>query len=218
VKDFWIKVRNSFFAGLLLVVPVAVSIGIVYWLFTKFTDFLLPKWLRSWLQTFPYPEILYRLIALLVFVVLVTVIGWVTRRVIGKRMVVFAEQIIARVPLLNKTYGFMKEVSHTLLSGQKTVFERVVLVEYPRPGLYAIGFITSETEGEIQHKTQQDVVNVFLPTTPNPTSGFLLMVPREQVVNLQMTVAEGMKLVISGGAVVPPYTAKTQQPAPPPVR
>jgi uncharacterized membrane protein len=85
------------------------------------------------------------------------------------------------------------------------MFQRVVLVEFPRPGLYSIGFVTSETVGEAQAKTKETVINVFVPTTPNPTSGFLVLVPREKVTELSMSVAEGMKLVISGGAVVPPY-------------
>ncbi|MCX7825806.1 MAG: DUF502 domain-containing protein, partial [Verrucomicrobiae bacterium] len=147
----------------------------------------------------------YRLLALAVFVVLVTLLGWMTRQVAGRRLLIFAETFIARLPLFNRIYGFMREVSHTLLAGQKTVFARVVLVEYPRPGVYAIGFVTSEGEGEVQAKTQARVINVFVPTTPNPTSGFLLMVPREQTIDLDMSVADGMKVVISGGAVVPPY-------------
>ena len=133
--------------------------------------------------------------------------------VVGRRLVAIGEAIIKHVPLLNKTYGFMKEISQTLLAGKQTMFQRVVLVEFPRPGIYSIGFVTSETRGEAQEKTKETVINVFVPTTPNPTSGFLILVPREQLIELDMTVAEGMKMVISGGAVVPPYTAKTQQPA-----
>ena len=94
-----------------------------------------------------------------------------------------------------------------MLSGRKTMFQRVVLVEFPRPGVYSVGFVTSETGGEAQVKTKEQVVNVFVPTTPNPTSGFLVLVPREQLTELEMSVAEGMKLVISGGAVVPPFPA-----------
>jgi uncharacterized membrane protein len=92
------------------------------------------------------------------------------------------------------------------------MFRRVVLVQFPRPGIYSIGFVTSEAAGEAQAKTRETVINVFVPTTPNPTSGFLILVPRPQLIDLDMTVAEGMKLVISGGVVVPPYTARTEQP------
>jgi uncharacterized membrane protein len=124
-------------------------------------------------------------------------------------MVSLSEEIIGRVPVLNRTYGFMKEISHTLLSGRKTMFQRVVLVEFPRQGLYSIGFVTSETAGEAQAKTKEPVINVFVPTTPNPTSGFLVLVPVEKVISLEMSVGDGMKMVVSGGAVMPPWPPVT---------
>jgi len=196
----WKSLRNSFFAGLLVVVPVAASVLILLGIFTWVTDFMLPDSLRQQMFT---P--LYRIAALVLFVMFTVTVGWVTRLVVGKKMVSATEAIITRVPLLNKTYGFMKEISQTLLSGRKTMFQRVVLVEFPRAGVYSIGFVTSETAGEPQAKTRETVINVFVPTTPNPTSGFLILVPRGQLIELDMTVAEGMKMVISGGAVVPPY-------------
>ena len=213
MSEAWKNLRNSFFAGLLVVVPVAASVLILVGLFTWVTDFMLPEALRTQMLT---P--LYRVIAMIVFVVFTTMVGWVTRLMVGKRIVLAGEAIITRVPLLNKTYGFVKEISQTLLSGRKTMFQRVVLVEFPRTGVYSIGFVTNETEGEAQAKTRETVVNVFVPTTPNPTSGFLILVPRSQVIDLTMTVAEGMKMVISGGAVVPPYPAHPQLPATPGAR
>ena len=213
MSEAWKSLRNSFFAGLLVVVPIAASVLILVGLFTWVTDFMLPETLRKQMFT---P--LYRIIALIIFVAFTTAVGWVTRLVVGKRMVLAGEAVITRVPLLNKTYGFMKEISHTLLSGRKTMFQRVVLVEFPRTGVYSIGFVTNETEGEAQVKTRETIVNVFVPTTPNPTSGFLILVPRSQVIDLSMTVAEGMKMVISGGAVVPPYAPRTQPPAAPGAR
>ncbi|HVM61409.1 MAG TPA: DUF502 domain-containing protein [Verrucomicrobiae bacterium] len=204
--EVWKKLRNSFFAGLLVVVPVAASALILLSVFRWVTDFMLPDALRQQMLT---P--LYRVVALVLFVGLTTGVGWITRHVVGRRMISATEAMIGRVPLMNKTYGFMKEISHTVLSGQKTMFQRVVLVEFPRPGVYSIGFVTSETEGEAQAKTGETVINVFVPTTPNPTSGFLILVPRGQLVDLTMTVAEGMKMVISGGAVVPSFTASSQE-------
>ena len=206
MSETWKNLRNSFFAGLLVVVPVAASVLILIGVFTWVTDFMLPEGLRQQMLT---P--LYRIIALVVFVAFTMGVGWITRLVVGKRMVSATEAIIGRVPLLNKTYGFMKEISQTLLSGRKTMFQRVVLVEFPRPGIYSIGFVTSEAEGEAQAKTKETVINVFVPTTPNPTSGFLVLVPRGQLIELSMSVAEGMKLVISGGAVAPPFTPASQQ-------
>lgn len=208
MKEVGAALRKSFFAGLVVVVPVAASVGILFWLFTTVTNWLLPRGLRDGEQQF-----LYRAAALVVFVVLVTAVGWVTRLMIGRRMVTLTEHIIARVPLLNRIYAFVKDVSNTMFAGKKSAFQRVVLVEFPRPGSYAIGFVTSEAGGEAQALTRETVVNVFVPTTPNPTSGFLIMVPRQQLIEMQMSVADGMKLVVSGGSVVPPYPPKVEPPA-----
>jgi uncharacterized membrane protein len=199
-NDLWPTLRKSFFAGLVVVVPLAASIVILLSLFNWVTDFLLPRTLLSHTNAF-----FYRVIALTVFVFWVTAIGWVTRLVVGKKVVALTEQAVARVPLLNRIYGFVKDVSNTMFSGKKSAFERVVLVEFPRPGVYSIGFVTNETQGEAQALTQETVVNVFVPTTPNPTSGFLILVPRKQIIDMKMSVADGMKMVISGGAVTPPY-------------
>jgi len=207
MNDLWPSLRKSFFAGLVVVVPLAGSVAILLGLFNWVTGFLLPKALQDHTNAF-----FYRLAALLVCVLLVTAVGWVTRLVIGRRAVALAETIVARVPLLNRIYSFVKDVSNTMLSGRKSAFQRVVLVEFPRAGSYAIGFVTSETEGEAQSLTQGTVVNVFVPTTPNPTSGFLILVPRLQLIDMKMSVADGMKMVISGGSVVPPHTPRPQPP------
>jgi uncharacterized membrane protein len=158
---------------------------------------------------------LYRIIALILFVVFTIFVGRVTRLVAGKRMVSATESLITHVPLLNKTYGFMKEISSTVLSGKKTMFQRVVLVEFPRAGMYTIGFVTNDTGGEIKGKIRETVISVFVPAAPNPTSGILLFIPSGELVNLEMSVAEGMKMVISCGSVEPLHTPKTQQPAAP---
>lgn len=189
--------RRSFFAGLLIVVPVGASIGLIWWVVTLVT---------AWLPEL-YSSPLWRLAAVAFLVAVTVLVGFLARRVVGKRVLRAGEGLIGQMPLLNKVYPFMKEISHTMLSGQKTMFQRVVLVEFPRSGVYAIGFVTSETGGEAQVKTKERVINVFVPTTPNPTSGFLMLVPQEQVMDLEMSVADGMKMVISGGAVVPPYPA-----------
>jgi uncharacterized membrane protein len=198
MKQLWEGLRNSFFAGLLVVVPVAASVLILIWLFTGVTNFLLPASLREQMW-----GPLYRLVALVVFVVLTMAVGWATRRMAGKRALTMAEAVIAPVPLLNKTYGFVKEVSHTAFAGQKTMFQRVVLVEYPRPGAYTIAFATTEARGEARERTGSELVSVILPTPPNPTTGYLALFPREQVVDLEMNVADAMKMSFSAGAVVP---------------
>jgi uncharacterized membrane protein len=203
--------RKSFLAGLLVILPVAGSIWIIWKLFETFTNLLLlPIWKDD-----PWTP-LYRVIALAVFLLLVTLVGWVTRLMAGKRIIALTEHFIGRVPLFSKIYLFIKEVSNTMLGQRKTVFDRVVLVEYPRPGIYAIGFVTNESVAEIQYRTKEHTINVFVPTTPNPTSGFLLVIPRNQTTNLDMTVADGMKLVISGGAFSPSWTPPRVANAPDP--
>lgn len=215
-EQHWIRdLRNSFFAGLLVIVPVAASIGILFWMFNTVTGWLVPPGLRQPDGTVPFQ---YRVIALLIFVVATTAVGWITRLMIGRELVKLTEAVMLRIPILNKIYRFAKDVSDTMFSGKKTVFERVVLVEYPRPGVYALGFVTNETGGEAQYKTRETVISVFIPTTPNPTSGFLAMVPRDKTVPMDMSVADGMKFVISGGAVVPPYQPKTDLATNPPNR
>src|SRR5580704_3404775 len=204
------NLRNSFFAGLLVVVPVAASVLILLGIFTWVTDFMLPDALRQQMLT---P--LYRVIVAILFVAFTIFVGRVTRLVAGKRMVSATESLITHVPLLNKTYGFMKEISSTVLSGKKTMFQRVVLVEFPRPGMYTIGFVTNDTGGEIKGKMRETVSSVFVPAAPNPTSGILLFIPSGELINLEMSVAEGMKMVISCGSVEPLYTPKTQQPVAP---
>jgi uncharacterized membrane protein len=107
--------------------------------------------------------------------------------------------------MINKIYGAIKEVSNAFLGQDRGTFRKVVLVECPRKGMYAIGFVTSEVKGEAQMKTEETVVNVFVPSTPNPTTGFLLLVPKEQVIPLDMSVEDGLKMIVSGGIVTPTY-------------
>ncbi len=209
MSETWKNLRNSFFAGLLVVLPVAASVLILVGLFTWLTDFMLPEVLRKQMFT---P--IYRVGALIVFVLLTMVVGWVTRMVMGRKIITLTEVVIARVPLLNKIYGFVKEISETVLSGQKTMFQRVVLVRLSQSNAYTLAFVTSEKEWEAQAKTGKTLLNVFILASP-PTHGYVVTVPREQVIDLDISVAEGMKMVISGGTVVPPHEAKTQLPVAP---
>ncbi len=212
MSGFWKSARNSFFAGLLIVVPIAGSLIILLWLFNMVTDVLLPTFVREQLEALPYPEFLFRVLALVIFVAWVTLVGWVTRLVVGRRMHTLVETLLGRVPLLNKIYAFMKEVSHTMLAGHKTMFQRVVLVEYPRAGIHSLGFVTNEDAGEAAIKTGKNLIAVFFPTTPNPTSGWLALIPREETVALDMGVAEAIKMIISGGTIVPPHPRATTAP------
>ena len=195
MNERWRSLRNSFLAGLLVVGPLAASLLILLGLFTWITDFMLPPALRDKMLT---P--VYRLIVLAVFVGFTTLVGWGTRQILGQQLMALSETALGRVPLLNKMYAFIKEVSQTLLAGKKTVFQRVVLVPHSQPGMYSIGLVTSETTGEVRAKTSGAMINVFIPASP-PMSGFLVIVPRDQVIELEMNVSEGMKILLSGGAL-----------------
>jgi uncharacterized membrane protein len=144
-------------------------------------------------------------LAILIVIVLITLLGWFSQRLIGRALLNFFERIVDNVPLVRNVYNTVKQIRDTFVQQEKAVFQKSVLLEYPRKGVWVLGFLTGEGKGEIQHRTEADLLNVFIPTTPNPTSGFLLMVPRDQVHELDMTIADGMKLIISGGAVVPPW-------------
>ena len=148
----------------------------------------------------------WSLLALALAVSLVTAVGLLTRYYIGKRMIAWADALMLRVPVLNKIYGMIKQVDAAFSSNKKSSFKTVVLVEYPREGIYSVGFITSEEADEIEMKTGKKCVRVFIPTTPIPTGGFLIIVPEEKVIKLDMSVADGFKYIISLGALSQEYT------------
>ncbi len=210
-KSFFARWRGSFFAGLAVVLPGVVTLAIVKWLFgtiASFTDalfFFLPFFLK--------PEAIFKngvdgemfwywsLLAVIIAVVLISAIGVLAKYYFGKRLIELADNLMLRVPVLNKIYGTIKQVDQAFTSGKKTSFKTVVFVEYPREGIYSVGFITSERADEIELKTQKKCVCVFIPTTPIPTGGFLIVVPEEKVIKLEMSVADGLKYIVSFGAL-----------------
>lgn len=189
--------------------PGVISIAVVIWLFGRVSD------ITNTLLIFLPDKITHRedgkmywywsAFALVLTVFLIGVVGLLARNYFGKRVIEWTDATLLRIPLLNKIYGATKQVNDAFSSGNKTAFRTVVLVEYPRPGVYSVGFITSEPNDEIRSKTKEKVVCVFVPTTPNPTGGFLLLVPEEQVTKLEMSVADGIKYIISLGAINPDY-------------
>ncbi|MCS7338451.1 MAG: DUF502 domain-containing protein [Verrucomicrobiae bacterium] len=218
-QRFLPRLRACFVTGLAVILPAVITLAVVKWLFgtiAAFTDtllFFLPRDITH-MDGGRGPMLWYwRVVAFVLAFLLVCLAGVLTRYYMGKRFIEWFDNTMLRVPLLNKIYGTVKQVNEALTSGKKTAFKTVVLVEFPRPGLYAIGFITSEEHEEVQAKTNQKVVCVFIPTTPNPTTGFLVLVPEEKVTKLDMSVADGIKYIISLGAVAPEPAG--QIPAPP---
>jgi len=210
-KSFWARWQANFLAGLAIVLPGVISIGIVIWLFkgvANITDALLVFLPHKLTHENGGEGPMYwywSAVALVLTVFLICVVGLLTRNYIGKRIIEWMDSTLLRIPLLNKIYGATKQVNDAFSSGNKTAFRTVVLVEYPRPGVYSVGFVTSEPNEEILLKTKEKVVCVFVPTTPNPTGGFLLLVPEDQVTKLDMSVADGIKYIISLGAINPDY-------------
>lgn len=153
----------------------------------------------------PAVEFTLELISVVVVFLLITLLGYTSRFFIGRFVFNSLEKLLDRVPFINTVYRTVKQIVDTFGQQKKAVFQEVVLIEYPRPRCYALGFLTSTARGETQAVTGEHIVNVFVPTTPNPTSGFLLMLPENDIKRLKMSVSDGMKVIISGGALVPPY-------------
>ncbi|ABC22529.1 DUF502 domain-containing protein [Rhodospirillum rubrum] len=195
---FGARLRTYFFAGVLVTAPIAITF-FVAWTFIEFVDRKVVGNLPQAYQVdLPVPGI-----GLLLLVVLLTIIGAFTAGYLGRLLVRFGEGLVQRVPVVRSIHGALKQIIETILAQQSSAFRQVVLVEYPRRGMWALGFITGVTEGEVQNLTEDEVINVFLPTTPNPTSGFLLFVPRQDLVVLDMSVEDGIKMIISGGIFTP---------------
>ncbi|MDO9465639.1 MAG: DUF502 domain-containing protein [bacterium] len=202
------KLRVNFMAGILVTLPLLITYEIVKFIIVKvkvlhFANVVTPEWIE---QPVYFRYIITAIVVLIILAaifIILTVVGMLARNVIGKRLILFGESILAKIPVVNKIYRAVQQISHAFVG--KVIFARVVLLQYPRKGIYSIGFVTSDTKGEIGTEISKDSINVFLPTTPNPTSGYLLFVSEKDTIPLSMSVEDAMKLVISGGAVTPNY-------------
>jgi uncharacterized membrane protein len=197
------RLRAYFFAGVLVTAPIGITVylawSVVSWVDESVLPLLPSKYNPETYLPFSVPGI-----GVIVLLVFMTAVGAITAGMLGRMVVGYGERILTRMPIVRGVYGATKQIFETLLAKKSTAFREVVLVEFPRLGMWSIGFITGVTEGEVQELTDEEVLNVYLPTTPNPTSGFLCFVPRSEVYPLSMTVEEGIKLVVSGGIVIPP--------------
>lgn len=204
------KLRAYFFAGVLVTTPIAVTLAIAWW-FIGFVDShvvpLIPAhWNpNSYFKDYFGVEIGVPGVGVVVLIVAITLIGALTAGILGRFLVRTGETIVARMPIVRSIYGASKQILETVFRDQSEAFREAVLIEYPRPGVRTIAFITGRTAGEIQTLLPDDVVNVYVPTTPNPTSGFLLFVPAKDLIPLDMSVEEAVKMVISVGLVTPDY-------------
>ena len=210
-KSLFARWQANFWAGLAIVLPAVISVAVLVWLFgtvANITDtlliFLPRRWTHQDLGNGPM-RWYWSLVALMLAVFLIGFVGLLARNYFGKGIIRWVDSALLRVPLLNKIYSATKQVNDAFSSSNKTAFRTVVLVEFPRPGVYSIGFLTSEQHPEVQAKTNEKLVCVFVPTTPNPTGGFLLLVPEDKVTKLEMSVTDGIKYVVSLGSILPEY-------------
>jgi uncharacterized membrane protein len=217
-KGFLTRWRGNFLTGLAVVLPAVISIAVVVWLFrniSSVTDtllFLVPPRLTHrnagegpmyWYWSF---------LALVLAICLICGIGILARNYFGRKIIEWVEAAMMRVPFLNKIYGATKQINEAFTSGDKNAFKTVVLIEFPHPGTYALGFITGQPDPEVlRARAAQNLVCVFVPATPNPTSGFLLLVPENKVIKLEMSVADGIKYIISLGSIMPEVTPPADQ-------
>jgi uncharacterized membrane protein len=201
------RLRNNFLAGLIICAPIAITIWLT-WTFIHWAD----SWVRPYIPARWNPESYLNVaipgFGLLTAIILITIVGFLGKNLIGQSIVRFGESIVHRMPLVRTVYKSVKQIFETVLKEQSNSFKRVGLIEYPSPGLWAIVFISTDAKGEIASKFNamgQDMVTVFLPPTPVPTAGFLIFVPREKIVLLDMTPEDAAKLLISGGLVTPEH-------------
>jgi len=202
------RLRRYLLTGIVVTAPITITIYLTY-VFLSFIDNNVSKIIPNDLGGRYYGEPYYAitsipglgLIAALIFFVF---IGWFATNFMGRFIIRIYEYILDRMPIIRNIYGAIKQIFETIAASKSSAFREAVMLEYPRKGVYSIGFVTGTTQGEVQEATKSETINVFVPTTPNPTSGYLLFVPKKELIYLQMTVEEAVKLVVSAGIITPP--------------
>jgi uncharacterized membrane protein len=208
------RLRGYFLTGIVVTAPISITLYVT-WEFLKFVDSRVTPLIPQQYNPNEYLPFSMPGLGLLIAVVFFIMIGWFARNILGKVLINLSEYVVDRLPVIRTIYGALKQIFETVMASQSQAFREVVMFEYPRPGIWALGFLTGVTKGEVQRLTDNEVVNVFLPTTPNPTSGFLLFVPRKDLKVMDMTVEEGIKMIVSGGILTPPDRATDLPPLPP---
>tara|TARA_B100001123_G_C15241311_1_gene999207 strand:+ start:602 stop:1216 length:615 start_codon:yes stop_codon:yes gene_type:complete len=192
-RSILVKFRNYFIAGVVVLIPIGITAYLTLFLI-NISSKILPKEINpNYYLPYNIPGL-----EIIISVILITLIGWLSLSFLGKRLLKLFEDILKRIPILRTIYSAITQMTETFTKGDSEN-KNVVLVEYPRKGSWAVGFATKENSGEISNKTKKKLVNVFVPTTPNPTSGFLLMFPKEEVIYLDLTFEEASKFIVSAG-------------------
>ena len=202
------RLRNSFLTGLIVIAPIGLTFWLIWSVIGWIDGFVLPFVPRRfnpdlWLaENVDFPVDI-RGIGVAIFLLFTVFVGWVAKGFIGRALLRWAEGMVSTLPVVRSVYAGIKQIAETILNQDQQSFERACLVEYPRRGIWAIAFVSTSAKGEVAARASEPMVSVFLPTTPNPTSGFLLFVPESDLVYLDMSVEDAAKLVISAGLVYP---------------
>ena len=196
-KSILSSLRNNFIAGVVVLIPIGITLYLTVFII-NISSKLIPKEIN------PNHYLPYNIpgLEILIAILLITIIGWISLSFIGKRLFNLFETILNKIPIIRTIYSAVEQLIETFTSS-KSDKKTVVLVEYPRKGVYAVGFATKENTGEIRKKAGKELLNVFVPTTPNPTSGFLLMFPKDEVIFLDLTFEEASKFIVSAGSFNP---------------
>ena len=214
------RLRTSFLTGIVVIAPVALTIWLIWSVIGWFDGFVLPfvpdayrpeEILNS---IFGYDlKLNIRGVGVVVFLVFATLVGWLAKGLIGRSFIKYAENLVNRMPVVRSFYSGIKQIAETVFAQQERSFEKACMIEYPRKGIWAIGFISTTAKGEIADRNSSNgpMVSVFVPTTPNPTSGFLLFFPKKDIIELDMSIEDAAKLVISAGLVYPPAKNAAQK-------
>ena len=203
-KGLLAGLRASFLTGLVVIAPVGLTIWLI-WTVVGWIDGVVLPLVPHQMRPERYIGINLRGVGVIIFLIFTIVVGWVAKGIIGRSLINFAEGLVDRMPVVRSVYSGIKQISETVFAQSERTFEKACLVQYPRKGIWAIGFISTTAKGEIADRAETGgkLMSIFVPTTPNPTSGFLLYFPEEDVIELEMSVEDAAKLVISAGLVYP---------------
>ena len=192
-RSIFVKFRNYFITGVVVLIPIGITIYLMLFII-RISSNIIPKEIN------PNHYLPYNIpgVEILIAIIIITFIGWLSLSFIGKKMLVIFNNLLKKIPILRTIYSAIVQMTETFTTGDRNR-KNVVLVEYPRKGSWAVGFATKENSGEMSNKTKKNLVNVFIPTTPNPTSGFLLMFPKDEVIYLDLTFEEPSKFIVSAG-------------------
>lgn len=219
MKRIFTKLRRSFFAGLLIILPITITIVILNFLYRliiipityrirPLIFFISPEGIDEILRRYIY---LWDIFSILLLVFGIALVGVIARSsIIARWLIRSGERFLARLPLINKIYSAIQQISQAILGEKKSSFKKAVLLEYPRKGLWCIGLVSNDIiPVEVQKKTEKKMISVFLPTTPNPTSGLYVLMPEEDTIPLKMSIDEALTMIVSVGVVTPPDDEET---------